>query len=598
VSDSLPATLSAGRLKQFGSRRTAYPTDMTLDDIIRLHLEISPRITAVSKRDGTARYFSPKRLVQETLRHGTAVLLGPPGSGKAMASYRIARQCQDEGCLPILARAEEVDTIADDLTAITRDWPEVQPILLLDGLDEALAKWRKGAGIPRALGRIMPLIPTIATSRTADFKESAELDAAGITFHTIVHLGEWDLDRDFTRYVRRLVALGRLHDESLVVIARKSPNIRRLTARPLHARMLTFVHETDPNEDPPSSEHELYARYVSTMSRVAAAGLSRRGCRLDRRPLELWKDVCWATYRSNAQHADVTTLLDGLGLPTEDRDCATASLDYISDRIDRNGKSEVEFLHYTFYEWLVASHVADGLASPVLTVDQHLELLNADLPREVRHFLREQLAPMSVGLTEQMRQAYEALTLKPDHDRASLMAGNLLVYLIARTSPTAPTVLRALAEREREKFLLNSLLWALCHLGDSDAASKFARLYTHDEEWRAMSRGYVLYYYGDMTVDQGPPYLDREPYVDHEKSSHNRFEMMYDPSYAATVPVQRQLVDALTVLDILRVRHKSLPSEALKLFMRLLDAVRRSDIDGIAADWMEESIGELILEGG
>jgi hypothetical protein len=596
VNDYLPAALSASRLKQFGSRRTAYPTDMTLDDIIRLHLEISPRITAVSKHNDMTKNYSPKRLVRAALDHGTAVLLGPPGSGKTMAIYRIARQCQDEECLPILVRADEVDTIFDDLTAIVRDWPDVRPILLLDGLDEALAKWRKGPGIPTALARIMLQIPTIATSRTADFKESAELDAAGVTFDTIVHLGEWDLDRDFTRYVRRLVALGRLPDESLIDIARSSPNIRRLTTRPLHARMLTFVHESDPAGDPPTNEHDLYARYISTMSRVAAAGLNRRGCLVDRKPLELWKDVCWAIYRSNAPHSDIATILNGLGLLPENRDCATASLDYISDRMDLNGKNEVAFLHYTFYEWLVASYVADGLASPALTVDQHLELLNADLPREMRHFLREQLSPMSVGLTEQLQRAYVAMAAKPNHDRESLMAGNLLVYLIARTSPTASTVLRALAEREREKFLLNSLLWSLCYLGDSDAASKFARLYTHDDEWRTMSRGYVLYYYRDMTVDQGPPYLDREPFADHEKSYQSRYERMHDARYAVTVPLQRQLVDALTVLDILRVRRKPLSTNALELFMRVLEDVRRSDIDGIAGDCLENLINDLVLE--
>jgi hypothetical protein len=111
-----------------------------------------------------------------------------------------------------------------------------------------------------------------------------------------------------------------------------------------------------------------------------------------------------------------------------------------------------------------------------------------------------------------------------------------------------------------------------------------------------MSRGYVLYYYRDMTVDQGPPYLDREPFADHEKSYQSRYERMHDARYAVTVPLQRQLVDALTVLDILRVRRKPLSTNALELFMRVLEDVRRSDIDGIAGDCLENLINDLVLE--
>ena len=469
-----------------------------------------------------------------------------------MAIYRLAQESRRQGLFPILLRITDIERYSDQLsTLMSSEHALSNAILLLDGLDEGLAVWRKSQSLPSLLARLMISVPTLVTSRIRDFEDSAQLDSAGITFEEIYELQPWDVNVEFSDFLSRLIRLGKLSDGDLLMRVANSVELQRIASRPLHARMLTFIYESDP-KNPPRTQRELYSKYIQRLARVATVGLERRGCTLSDGVLTFWKEFAWQVYVNTSTSFDMRSLIRRTG--QEHLECGLAAIDFIADRGDSNGYDSLEFLHYSFFEWLVATRIHDALANPDLTDEVTYKLLANDLPREIRHYLTAQLSPMNSQLSSRLSRTYKSLKARDADILQILVVGNLIVYLIARSSLNARSILSTLLKDEEEPFLANSLLWSLSHLGSREALNEFMNRYQRDREWREISRGYVLYYYGDLPIEVGPPYKDVEPYVNSDRSLARVMSMLEDPAQAADVAIERQAVDLLTILDIMKVR--------------------------------------------
>lgn len=593
--DGFLERLSQSQLERFGQRRTAYPRDMTLKELVDRRLAVGTRV--VERSAATARGTSLRRLVDQALSGpGPAVLLGLPGSGKSMSMYQMAVGAAGRDLLPILVRVIDMDRMSAVLTELSRPARGGQPpLLLLDGLDEGLALWKDADSAPRVLIQLLSEFPAVVTSRTRDFEETSALERAGITFERMYELQPWTIEREFKSFIDRLVAKRLLPDRGLMDSVRGSEDLQRLASRPLHARMLTFLYEPETAVQTPTSQKELYSQYLQKLARVARRGLAARGCS-EPDPLEFWKRISWEIYTANAVTHDISTLIRATQVPDGLRECGIAALDAIADRHDSRGYSEVEYLHYSFYEWLVAAYVRDKVVVAHGTATTS-ELLKYDLPREIRHYLTSQLDSAREQLTEHLVDTYRSLRTGPMRPAEVLVASNLIIYLIARSSPVADSALATIAATETEPFLSNALLWSMCHLGNSEALIGFAAKYRSSPEWREISRGYVLYYYGDLAGAAQPPYRDAEPFVDAGRSVTRVLSMMADREYTQTVAQERQAVDMMTVLDILSVRGLTLSSRQARVVLPLTESLRASGIPRESGEVLDDLITNVIMEG-
>ena len=552
----------------FGRRRTAFPLDMTLIDLIERRIAIAPRIVDRTRRNALT---APSAMLRRLRANRSAVLLGAPGAGKSMALLQQATAWSAAKVTPILLRiadvVQEIDTL-QDLFSQAGDRP---PVLLLDGLDEAMASLDDRARVARALRTLMNTAPTILTSRTRDFEEAAYLDMHGIVVDGVYELMPWRPDVEFSRFVQQLHTAGHISTTNVLGDVARSPQLSRLATRPLHARMLTYVMEVDPTR-PPENPSDLYGTYLYHLARVAETSLTGRGCHLPQGVLGYWMDVAWATYTSRTANLDPNAVVRttvAAGGPSAA--CLRSAIDAIADSVPHGGRERLEFVHYSFFEWLLAARIRERLTDLPMTVDQLFETLSRDVPREVRHYLRQQTGAMSPQLTSDLMSQYRAAHLRTTDTQATLVVCNLIVYLISRCARDAAQPLRRLLDQEREPFLINALLWSLAHLGDPLATAEFFRRFSDDDAWRRMTRGYALYYYGDLGEMNGPPYLDSSPFGTCDRTL-QALNGVFASATSQKIPMQRQAVDLVTILDILDIRRIRLTRDR---FTSIVDAATR-----------------------
>ncbi|MGW4562372.1 NACHT domain-containing protein [Streptomyces sp. NPDC004561] len=589
--------MSALLVARLGRRRTAYPLDMSLGELVRSGLAVDTRIehySAHRQSPGPATVQLPAVLGSGR----SCLLLGEPGAGKTLVLYRAALACEEAGLIPVVLRAGDIEQLdAESALWAVHQTPPGPVVVLLDGLDEALAAWSQVGALPSVLTDTLSRFPCLVTSRTRDFESSALLYQADVVFDEIYRLEPWRVTEEFREYVERLSSSGRLPNPDLYEMVERSPEMTRVASRPLHARMLTFVSEGG-SVGRFSDSITLYGEYVAKLARIADGDMRRRSYSMNETVLKLWQRFAWEVHQ-NGSHAEVAVDLkpiEGALLEFGPIRCIRSALDYILDRRDTAGREVGDFIHYSFYEYLLAGYVTDALTARAAP-DSIVEACRIDLSREMRHYLIGQLrsAPsreVSRNLVDAYRLACESSGLTSEE---VLIACNLISYLISRTATDAAAKLRILSGDEEHPFLRVSLLWGLCHLGDMCGMTEFWREMERSAEIREIARGYVLYYYGDLPRTANPPYLDSKPYRPLTLTPSKVLRMLRDPGYAATIQPARQFVDIYSFVDVMRVRDLGLASQDKVQLLALVRGLADADIDASPLRGLTAMIGELRL---
>ncbi|MFG2090599.1 MULTISPECIES: hypothetical protein [unclassified Spirillospora] len=572
--DGRVAALSAELVRSLGRRRTAYPLDMSLHQLHSASLLVETRVARYHERrwSGQALTLEP---VLRGLREGrSALLLGEPGAGKSVALYELMQRSLALGLLPFPARARDHRALLADPA-----WPDLQDlpeaVFLLDGLDEVADDH---SDLARDVMEMLRRRPTLVTSRLREYEHAWSPLLADAGFDDVYVLLPWRQDVEFPEFLGRLHGTGLLDEpDRLYHATSEREDLRRLVERPLYARMLTFIGE--PGAQDVADPVSLYGEYLTKLAHVAGASVNASaGGPSD--ALVTWQTAAWAAHSSGAMAGDTVVLADLVRtLPaTLDPRRARRLLDFILNVRSVRNREVGEFLHYSFFEYLVAAHVSDVLLAGPDAGSIH-ELFRRDLTREIRHHLIAQLSSTPPrDLRERLAEAYR-VARSEGTTREVLAICNLLVYLLSRAVPNSEPVLADLLDREDDPFLSAAVLWAHCHRGVPGSDRRFLERLDADPDFRALCRGYVLYYYGDIERDDGPPYLDNPPYCSCTNTLRTIMDVFERSTSTHKVSTLRIGIDLYTFLDVLVVRDLSVPREGLERLRSFHQALHNEQID-------------------
>jgi len=580
-----PQTEAEYHLRRLGRRRTAYPLDMSLEQLVAAGLAVPVRLDRYHEHrapSGPGHRVSGLGDVVQCLEEGQSVLLlGEPGAGKTLAMYQLAIACTDAGMMPLPVRAREItDMLSREGWEGIRAAGSSGVVVLLDGLDEAAdVIERDGGQFAADIAELLSAGPYVVSSRVREYEDLVSGELRDLGFDVVFVIEPWKIESDFRDYVSRLERAGLLSEPRLYEAVVGSADLARLVSRPLYARMLSFVGEQTARG---MREHvTLYGEYLAKLSRVTDHALEGQGLRAGG-SLALWQSAAWIISSAERAVGEPVSITDvEQKLPSVlSLGVVRRVLDQVIERGSALGRETAEFIHYSFYEYLVAREVYDRIMlspGPAEIAD----LLRRDLPREVRHYLVGQLRMVSdASLRNPLLGSYESVRRVldiPERDRLAVC--NLLIYVISRVIGGCGEWLRDQLAGEQVIFLRNAMLWAMCHTGSAWALREFFAALETDPAMRSQCRGYTLYYYGDLSRDSGPPYLDATPDATSCRLTYRRvLDLFAREDFSVTVAPERRFIDMYTFLDILVTRGMSVVGPDTPIISRASESLHAAGL--------------------
>jgi hypothetical protein len=578
-------------IRNFGRRRTAYPLDLTIAELFEREVKIDtharPYVSDRADQGG---------LLTDLVLHNakglsSTLVLGEPGAGKSVAAYEVARAFQNAGLIPVVLRASEFKAVlspgheyAEVINTVLKEaleW-DVKLALIIDGLDEMTGSSNSITLAGHFIAAAAEVMAVVATCRRREFEEEISRWLPSSTFDRILSVREWTVDQEFHEYVRRLVATHLLDDTDIVRVVESSRALKELVTRPLFARMLTYVGMGASLDV--SSVTGLYVKYLDRLSSSCASSLRDADIAEVLDPIRLWELAAQLSFENGLIIDEELNYSAVEALLSRELDVATSSvrraMGYVLDIHVRGTVMYGQFVHYSFFEFLVASSMHQYVVSGgTATEPVHLaKRLQHDLPRRMRHFSTELLAtagtasvgPLFVGTYRYARQAELRTSV-----RRTIC--NLIAYIVSRSLRHDTGLLNELLTDEDDPFLRNSLLWAICHAGDTGGAVTFLRELDASISRRQMNRGYLLYYHGDLSRDLEPPFMDPPPFRSWSYTRGEVLEMMSGSLYQSSVQPARQAIDLYTFFDFAISRGETIQGSDVLVLRRLVDELWNSN---------------------
>jgi hypothetical protein len=565
--------VSAEMLASLGHRRTAYPTDLSISELVAHGAVIEPKTVSLASH---SELLGLDNVVQALDAGRSVIVVGEPGSGKTVLTFLVhaalLKQLRPAIRISISDLLEEGELSASAVAnAARRRLPSDRSVnlsdrvvLVVDGVDEAIASGSSAGEIASILNWLPTAYPVLVTCRTRDF-ETHLLGPVGMeSYDSVRLLAEWT-HADFESYLLRLEASGVIRSAHTLRELTANPQLNDLLKRPLFARMLTMISESEAAVAGPSDVSDLYGAYLRSLARVTDQRLSRVNCAAVG-AYRLWQVMSWGIFGMHTFRQDRVPA----GVPSEvlvraesmTLNCARAAAEGVMDFSAAGREPVARYIHYSFFEYLVADYVATTLVERAMRDEQRCwDLFRQDVPREIRRHLTRILQrgdPQIVVrlLVRQFRGLDEDV---PELGERRVVA-NLLAYILGRIE-TSSEILRGLLRGESDPFVITALYWALSNVGDVRATSEFIELAISDPDVGSLNRGYLLYYWGDKAWGSSPPHRDDDPSADWTKTRARLFELLRGRDYVSREVDTRRALDLFTIMDMFRFHDNALLSE-------------------------------------
>ena len=510
VHRSNPTLIRRGRM------RTAYPTDLSFAQLYDQDLYIEPRMSAFRDRGAPTAASNPERavtdVIEKLITQRSVLVLGEPGAGKSFLTYliqrRLVKQGADATCLGFL---DVLDTVAASGLS-----GQDQEIIILDGLDEDHVEGVRLAAAMSLSTALSVRGRILCVCRREDYELAICRILPSQCFDEILFVLPWRLDIEFPRFVEKLAIKHYARAPEILSAVRDVPALQSLVTRPLHARMLSYLWQDDETSPPMLGQDLtfLYGAYMRKFARSVAGTSAEAWTEQD--VLALWRALAWSVFRGEAAHRgriEARTLVDLL----DDRPTLQRAVHGILNRVESARGEYHQFLHYSFYEFLVSWEFVEQLYS-ACTIDNvaaAVALFRRDMPREIRHHAVAQLRSdgfaSSSRLTHFLARVYDLARQEDDAERSLLETCNLIVYFLSRCTPeSASPHLSRLLSTETLPFLRTSLYWGAAAADMIDCTRAYVDELLGNKDMRVLNRGYHLYYYGDLDRQTAPPYEDND----------------------------------------------------------------------------------------
>lgn len=578
-------------LSQLGSRRTAFPEDLSIAELAESDLIVGQQVVRYGSGDSP---HTDDEIVERLASGDSVLLLGAPGSGKSVSLFTIAtRLLESKGRAPLslsLARFAgppiNPGVIAEHLGIGDVGLDHV--VFVVDGLDEALAAGVSPGDVVQAVDQIRELGPTVAACRVFEYESLLRPQRLWVDRpHDVFVVEDWS-PSVFWDFVGRLDRAGHIAEDQVREGLSHISDWDKLVARPLFARMLTWVLANPDESQVIDTLTSLYRAYLWGLGRVADDRIIRTVGGTPASSYEVWRSLAWFAYSRRLMAGDsvpAATLIQNVIEQGNSYETSSAVVNSLFDSTFERGEVWARPRHYSFYEYLVADYVAKYLFD-CASVDGKSpgDVLRYDLTPEIRWHLKE-IAKYrgSEAIGDVLVQGFGVGDQSDTERRTS---SNLAAYLIGRLGVPTPTIARLIAESS-DRFVQTALYWALANAGDQTTVADYLSLLESDSEMSALNRGYLLYYYSDLDRRLEPPYLDLDPGQSWENTRTRVTDLLGENDYRSK-PATRRALDIATHLDMYRF-HRDIPTRSE---MEILDVRVREVLEDA-----DDSIASVIARG-
>lgn len=465
--------------KRIGDRYTAYPQDVSIAELHTRSMLVSP---VLRRQDESVRVAGLEvgHIIDRIEAAESVLVLGAPGAGKSVFAYLVLVEARQRGVVL-------VGVSAGDLTALLAEDSEAKSLraqvehhdgkvgILIDGLDELLASGADPAQVSKLLEDASKIAPIVVTARTREYEMLFSVTSAADLFSETLHVQPWRLDVEVLEYLTKMENTRSGSFGLIRQLLDSNAGIAELATRPLYLRMLSSLRPDDVRSivsDRVSPLAALYGRYLHRLARATERKLLDSGCAIDVSVVDLWRSVAWHVHSKQMMHGggfDFDLLVRKIKLPASDH-CASMALGYLLNVEDDFAKQTANFVHYSLYEYLVASDLSVFLRDAVWGSQEPeagrvAKKFSQDLSREQRKYLVALVRRDGTGASDLLLATLrELLPLRSNRTEGEVVAANLMVYLCSRVSPERADELASVLENESLPFLRCAGLWSLAHL--------------------------------------------------------------------------------------------------------------------------------------
>lgn len=573
---------------QAGNRRTAYPLDMNFRELYEQKVYVTPQFFDITSNSKS--YVGIENLINSLKSGRNLLVMGEPGCGKSFFTYLIQRSAlfsgniNDHLCIQIDLRVFINLSLQQNLSftpnAILKTlWEsnnsekypfadkeksKLRLLFVVDGIDELSNNPIHVKALIPLLDNLRKLGSLLVTCRTREYELVFAPVIDSLFFDTFFGVKEWEVNIEFSEFLQKLARAGKFIDPDFLEQVRKSASLTTLVKRPLHARMLTFIAKPDLYL---RNVAQLYDEYLRKYSVVVDTKLIKESCLESQKTFIVWRSASWYVFEKDIFVHDKIPF-EGIELflienQNVKQECVTKILSPLFNFSQVFHSIQLQYLHYSFYEYLVAEYIAEGLVEAHKNgrFDIHKYLIK-NLTPEISHQLMMVINDTkAASFGKWLAKMYLVVNDTSPNQTARRVANNLIVYILARLSEDIGDEMWNLLAIEKDNFLRNGLYWALCAVVGLSAVKKYLEEMSQNINLAYLNRGYHLYYYNDIDRGKEPPYLDTDPSKKWPNTHIRMIAFMSDPNYHSRVSIGRRVLDLYSFLDLCEFRNEAITDE-------------------------------------